>query len=69
LDVIEAPAIRGIVDGKLLSKTLGVKPGIWMGPALNVCMEWQLRNPGTTDTAAAIDEVRKRKEELKIPMK
>ncbi|PQE16298.1 hypothetical protein CJF32_00006164 [Rutstroemia sp. NJR-2017a WRK4] len=69
LDVMEAPAIRGIVDGKLLSKTLGVKPGVWMGPALNVCMEWQLRNPGTTDTDAAIDEVRKRKEELKIPMK
>ncbi|KAF7903662.1 uncharacterized protein EAF01_006711 [Botrytis porri] len=69
LDVMEAPAIRGIVDGKILSKALGVKPGIWMAPALNVCMEWQLRNPNLTDTEAAIEEVRKRKEELNIPLK
>ncbi|TGO15034.1 hypothetical protein BTUL_0045g00440 [Botrytis tulipae] len=69
LDVMEAPAIRGIVDGKILSKALGVKPGIWMAPALNVCMEWQLRNPDSTDTEAAIEEVRKRKEELNIPQK
>jgi tRNA nucleotidyltransferase (CCA-adding enzyme) len=40
-----------------------------MKPALDVCMEWQLRNPGVTDAAGAIDEVRERRDELKIPQK
>ncbi|KAB8297717.1 hypothetical protein EYC80_001524 [Monilinia laxa] len=69
LDVMDAPAIRGIVDGKILSKALGVKPGKWMGPALDVCMEWQLRNPDSTDAEVAIEEVRKRQKELDIPQK
>ncbi|KAI9649857.1 CCA tRNA nucleotidyltransferase, mitochondrial [Ciborinia camelliae] len=69
LDVMDAPGIRGILDGKVLSKALGVKPGKWMGPALDVCMEWQLRNPGSTDVEAAIEEVRKRQQELDIPQK
>ncbi|APA12836.1 hypothetical protein sscle_10g076060 [Sclerotinia sclerotiorum 1980 UF-70] len=69
LDVMEAPAIRGIIDGKILSKALGVRPDMWMGPALNVCMEWQLRNPNSTDAEAAIEEVRKRRQELNIPQK
>ncbi|QSZ28759.1 hypothetical protein DSL72_003264 [Monilinia vaccinii-corymbosi] len=67
LDVMDAPTIRGIVDGKMLSKALGVKADKWMGPALDVCMEWQLRNPNSTDAEGAIDEVRKRQKELNIP--
>jgi len=36
-----------ILSGTELSTTLGgVKPWSWMKPALDVCMEWQLRNPG-----------------------
>jgi tRNA nucleotidyltransferase (CCA-adding enzyme) len=35
---------------------------------LDVCMEWQLRNPGIKDTQGAIDEVKSRAEELKIPI-
>ncbi|KAL8372414.1 hypothetical protein RB595_001965 [Gaeumannomyces hyphopodioides] len=66
LDVLEAPSFKRLVDGKMLSKALGVKPGRWMTPAMDVCMEWQLRNPGVTDTAGAIDEVRKRVDELGI---
>ncbi|KAL8399599.1 hypothetical protein RB594_000119 [Gaeumannomyces avenae] len=66
LDVLEAPSFKRLVDGKMLSKALGVKPGKWMTPAMDVCMEWQLRNPGVTDTAGAIDEVRKRADELGI---
>jgi hypothetical protein len=30
-------------------------------------MEWQLRNPGVEDAAGAIEQVKKRSEELKIP--
>ncbi len=65
---MDAPFIRSIIDGKQLCIALGgVKPGVWMRPALDVCMEWQLRNPGVPDPAGAIDEVRRRSDELKIP--
>lgn len=66
LDVLDAPSIKKIIDGKTLSKALGVRPGPWMTAALDVCVAWQLRNPGITDTAEAIEEVRQRAEELGI---
>lgn len=68
MDVMDAPSIKPILTGTELSKALGgVKPGPWMKPALDVCMEWQLRNPGVEDATGAIEEVKKRSEELKIP--
>lgn len=68
LDVIEAPSLKRIIDGKQLSKALGAKPGIWMAPALEICVAWQLRNPDATDPAGAIEEVRNKKGELGIPI-
>jgi hypothetical protein len=66
---MDAPSIKSIIDGKQLSKELGgLKPGIWVGPALRVCMEWQLRNPGVDNYEGAVEEVRRRAEELKIPL-
>ncbi|KAK4134183.1 poly A polymerase C-terminal region-like protein [Trichocladium antarcticum] len=67
LDVMDAPSVKRLVDGKLLSQELGVKPGKWMGAALDVALEWQLRNPGVTDPAGAVDEVKRRRDELGIP--
>lgn len=66
LDVLEAPSLKPLVDGRVLSEALGVKSGRWTGPALNVCVAWQLRNPKETDPSGAIDEVKTRKEELGI---
>ncbi len=66
LDVMDAPTIKRLVDGKLLSKELGVRPGRWMGAALDVALVWQLRNPGVTDPEGAVGEVRKRRDELGI---
>lgn len=66
LDVMDAPSIKRLVDGRMLSKALGVKPGRWMTEALEVAMAWQLRNPGLEDTGGAVEEVKKRKEELGI---
>jgi hypothetical protein len=40
---------------------------MWMKPALEICIEWQLRNPGSEDKEAAINEVRMRRDGLKIP--
>ncbi|KAK8096358.1 uncharacterized protein PG998_014226 [Apiospora kogelbergensis] len=58
LDVMEAPLLKRLIDGTQLAKALGVQPGRWMTPALDVCVAWQLRNPGVTDPAGAIEEVR-----------
>ncbi|ETS83351.1 hypothetical protein PFICI_05227 [Pestalotiopsis fici W106-1] len=68
LDVMEAPSLKRIIDGKQLSKALGARPGIWMTAALDVCVAWQLRNPDITDPTGAIEEVRSKKEELGIPI-
>ncbi|KUI55102.1 CCA tRNA nucleotidyltransferase, mitochondrial [Cytospora mali] len=69
LDLMEAPSLKPLVDGRTLLQALGVKkPGKWMSSALDVCMAWQLRHPEETDPAGAIEEVQKRKEELGIAL-
>ena len=55
------------MDGHAMGAALGVKPGRWTGAALNVCIAWQLRNPGEEDPAGMLDEIRRRKQELGIP--
>ncbi|EPE35760.1 Poly A polymerase C-terminal region-like protein [Glarea lozoyensis ATCC 20868] len=68
MGLMNAPSIPPKVNGVQLMKALEIKKaGAWMKPALDVCMEWQLRNPDLEDTDGAIEEVKKRKEELKIP--
>jgi hypothetical protein len=67
IDVMDAPAIKRLIDGTQLAKALGVKPGRWMTAALDVVMRWQLQHAGETDPAGAIEEVKARKEELGIP--
>ena len=70
MDLMDAPLIKGIIDGKQLCKELGgLRPGIWTGPALKVCMEWQLRNPGVEEWEGVLREVKGRWVELGIPGK
>jgi hypothetical protein len=72
LDVMDAPAEKPLVTGTMLMKELDAKGGPWTKSALDICMEWQLRNPGATgpeSESAAIEEVRKRSDELQIPVK
>ncbi|KAI7786267.1 poly A polymerase head domain-containing protein [Diaporthe eres] len=69
LDLMDAPSMKPLVDGRRLMQTLDIKkPGRWMSSALDICMAWQLRNPEETDPAGAIEEVRQRKKELGIPI-
>lgn len=63
---MDAPSLTRLVDGRLLGKELGVRPGKWMGQALDVCVAWQLRHPDETEPAGAIEEVRRRAVELGI---
>ncbi|ODV78838.1 uncharacterized protein CANTADRAFT_26765 [Suhomyces tanzawaensis NRRL Y-17324] len=37
--------MKPIVDGKTLSKELGIRPGPWMGQVNNALLVWQLDNP------------------------
>lgn len=70
VDVMDAPSLKRLVDGTMLAEALGgVKRGKWMMQALDVCIAWQLRNPGETDPAGAIEEVRARAQELQIPLR
>lgn len=66
LNVMDAPSLKRLVDGRTLAKELGVRPGKWMGQALDVCVAWQFRHPDETDPAGAIEEVRQRSDELGI---
>lgn len=66
LDVYDAPSLKRLLDGRQLAQALGAKPGKWTGPALDICVAWQLRHPDQTDPAGAVEEVRKRREELGI---
>ncbi|CAK7239515.1 MAG: CCA tRNA nucleotidyltransferase, mitochondrial [Sporothrix thermara] len=66
LDVMDAPHIKRLLDGKQVAAALGIKPGRWMTAAMDMCMAWQLRNPDETDPAGAIEEVRQRKDEVGI---
>ncbi|KAL1841847.1 hypothetical protein VTJ49DRAFT_6524 [Mycothermus thermophilus] len=67
LDVMNAPSMKRLVDGNMLTKALGVRGGMWTKGALDVALAWQLRNPGVEDPAGAIEEVRRRRDELGIP--
>lgn len=73
--LMDAASIKSILDGKRLQKDLHAGPGPWMKDALDVCMAWQLRNRELAESdpekarCEAIDEVRRRREELKIPVK
>ncbi|KAF2217264.1 hypothetical protein CERZMDRAFT_25232, partial [Cercospora zeae-maydis SCOH1-5] len=58
LELTDVCAFKTLVDGKELAKAIGIKPGPWMKDALDVVMAWQLRNPGSTDTQQAIEEVK-----------
>ena len=66
LDLLDVDRLKPIVNGNQLSNALGIKSGPWMKKALDIAMEWQLRNPEDTDPAGGITEVVERKSELGI---
>ena len=64
LDLLEAHSLKPLVDGEQLKAALELKPGPWMKRALDIGMQWQLRNPNDHDPRDAIAEVISRKSEL-----
>ena len=66
-DLLEVHSIKPLVNGKDLMNAFNAVSGPWLKEALNVAVAWQLRNPGVTDTQAAIREVERNRLRLKIP--
>ncbi|MCJ1385352.1 CCA tRNA nucleotidyltransferase, mitochondrial [Xylographa soralifera] len=64
LDLMNAYTFKPVVDGAQLILALNRPSGKWIVGALNIVMEWQLRNPGKTATEDAIGEVKMRWKEL-----
>ena len=72
MDIMDAPAEKPLVNGTMLMRELNAKGGPWTKAALDICMAWQLRTPNATGPEVqkdAIEEVRRRSKELKIPVK
>ncbi|KAI7067298.1 hypothetical protein KC352_g42942, partial [Hortaea werneckii] len=61
ISVLDAYSLKPLLDGKALAKALNTPPGPWMKDALDVVMAYQLRNPDTTDTDAAIEAVKQKR--------
>lgn len=51
--------MKPLIDGKSLASALSTSPGRWMKEALEVVVAYQLRNPGSANIGAAIEEVGK----------
>ncbi|MCJ1394229.1 CCA tRNA nucleotidyltransferase, mitochondrial [Xylographa bjoerkii] len=66
LDLLDAYAFKPVVDGEQLKRAFDRPSGKWIVGALNIVMEWQLRNPGKTATGEAIAEVKSRWKELGV---
>ena len=65
LDLLDVDKLKPLVDGNQISQAFGgVKKGPWMKKAMDIAMEWQLRNPEATDSKLGLQEVVDRKKEL-----
>ncbi|RKF56046.1 CCA tRNA nucleotidyltransferase, mitochondrial [Erysiphe neolycopersici] len=67
MDLMNPSSIKNLVDGKILAEVFGLKPGKWVAPVLEFCMNWTLRNPDVNDRTEVIEEVKKKRHELGIP--
>ena len=65
LSLLDVDKLKPLVDGNQISQAFGgVKKGPWMKKAMEIAMEWQLRNPEATDPKMGLQEVVDRKKEL-----
>ncbi|KAK2877213.1 hypothetical protein FQN49_001337 [Arthroderma sp. PD_2] len=64
-DLLDVNNLRPLVNGRDMVAALNAKPGAWLTSALEIAMEWQIRNPDRSDAEGAIEEAIRRKEEFK----
>ena len=63
-ELLDVHLLEPIVKGDQLASALNEKPGPWMKKALDLVIEWQLRNPSACNPEEAIAEVKRRKDEI-----
>ena len=67
LDLLDVDKLAPLVKGDQLCRALGgIKSGPWLKKALDIAMDWQLRNPDETDPSGAIAEVMEKRKELPL---
>ena len=65
LGLLDVDKLKPLVDGNQISQAFGgIKKGPWMKKAMDIAMEWQLRNPEATDPKMGLQEVVDRRKEL-----
>ncbi|KAK2745402.1 CCA tRNA nucleotidyltransferase, mitochondrial [Myotisia sp. PD_48] len=52
--------LRPLINGHTIAKALNKTPGPWMANAMEIIVEWQIRNPDRTDVNEALEEVKKK---------
>ena len=58
LDLLDIDKLVPLVRGDRLCQALGgIKSGAWLKPALEIAIQWQLRNPKETDPSGGVAEV------------
>lgn len=62
-NLLEVTNLKPLVNGRDMIKALNSKAGAWLTTALEIAVEWQIRNPGRTDAEGAIEEAIRRKDE------
>ncbi|KAG8527456.1 uncharacterized protein KY384_007608 [Bacidia gigantensis] len=68
LDLLDVDQLKPLASGDQIAAVFPrAKKGSWMKKALDIVVEWQLRNPGATDVEQAIEEVKHRARELFPP--
>ncbi|KLJ09111.1 hypothetical protein EMPG_15473 [Blastomyces silverae] len=68
-NLLDVCSLRPPINGRDIMNALGVKTGPWMSKAMDMVIEWQLRNPDESSKEAAISEVLRRKDELGLNSK
>ncbi|KAG5301358.1 poly(A) polymerase [Histoplasma ohiense] len=68
-NLLDVCSLRTPINGRDIINALSVKTGPWMTRALEMVIEWQLRNPDETSKEAAINEILRRKDELGLSSK
>ncbi|EEQ31050.1 CCA tRNA nucleotidyltransferase, mitochondrial [Microsporum canis] len=64
-NLLDVYNLRPLVNGRDMIAALNAKPGAWLTSALEITVEWQIRNPDRSDAEGAIDEAIRRREEFK----
>lgn len=64
LNLLDVYLLKPLVDGNELSAALGTKSGPWLKRALDMSIEWQLRNPDEAEKRDCLEEIIRRKKEL-----